>query len=99
MTRNSHGAVGGQPGASLVLPAPHPVSNEPRPTTVALLDHLDPTPACPLGPIYNIPGAERRVETVCRPLAALDEEQPNFIRNCFLNPVMGRRPRFPLPGR
>jgi transcriptional regulator with XRE-family HTH domain len=72
-------------GATLA-PAPHPVSEEPRSTMRALLDHLDPTPACLLGPIYNLVAWNRAWETVVRPLGALDEDRPSFARFHFLNP-------------
>ncbi|MGW9027708.1 helix-turn-helix domain-containing protein [Streptomyces sp. NPDC055722] len=37
-----------------LFPEPRPISDESRSTVRALLDHLDPTPACLLGPIYNV---------------------------------------------
>ncbi|MGP4088253.1 helix-turn-helix domain-containing protein [Streptomyces sp. KR55] len=72
--------------SAALVPAPHPVGEEPRSTVRALLDHLDPTPACLLGPIYNLVAWNRAWETVVRPLGALDEDRPNFGRFHFLHP-------------
>ncbi|MEV5146932.1 helix-turn-helix transcriptional regulator [Streptomyces sp. NPDC052727] len=74
--------------SAALFPPPPPVSDEPRPTIRALLDHLDPTPACLLGPIYNVVAWNSAWETVSRPLGALDAGPPNFIHNHFLNPVI-----------
>lgn len=68
-------------------PRPRPVSDEPRPTVRALLDHLDPAPACLVGPIYNVAAWNNAWEALFRPLEMLDEDPPNFIRYHFLNPT------------
>ncbi|MET8406121.1 helix-turn-helix transcriptional regulator [Streptomyces sp900116325] len=73
--------------SATLLPAPPPVSDEPRPTVRTLLDHLDPTPACLLGPIYNVVAWNHACEAVIRPLGVLDQDPPNFIRYHFLNPT------------
>ncbi|MFG1667899.1 helix-turn-helix domain-containing protein [Streptomyces sp. Y7] len=70
-----------------LVPAAHPVGEEPRSTLRALLDHLDPTPACLLGPIYNLVGWNHAWEGVVRPLGVLDDDRPNFFRFHFLNPM------------
>ncbi|MFJ9567536.1 helix-turn-helix domain-containing protein [Streptomyces fuscichromogenes] len=76
--------------SATLFPAPHPVSEEPRPTVRALLDHLDPTPACLLGPIYNLVAWNRAWGTVVRPVGVLDEDRPNFLRYHFTNPMAHR---------
>ncbi|MCT9932187.1 helix-turn-helix transcriptional regulator [Planotetraspora sp. A-T 1434] len=76
--------------SAALFPAPRPVSDEPRPTVLALLDRLDPTPACLLGPIYNVVAWNKAWETVSRPLGTPDGEPPNFIRHHFLNPATHR---------
>ncbi|PIB03822.1 MULTISPECIES: helix-turn-helix transcriptional regulator [Streptomyces] len=73
--------------SAALFPAPRPVSDEVRPTVRALLDHLDPTPACLLGPIYNVVAWNSACEAVIRPMGVLDEDSPNFIRYHFLNPT------------
>lgn len=73
--------------SAVLYSEPHPVSDEPRPTMRVLLDHLDPTPACLLGPIYNIAAWNNAWETLVRPLGMLDEDPPNLIRYHFLNPT------------
>lgn len=76
--------------SATLFPALHPVSEEPRSTVRALLDHLDPTPACLLGPIYNLVAWNHAWETVVRPLGVLDEDRPNFFRYHFTNPMAHR---------
>ena len=65
---------------------PRLVTDEPRPTVRVLLDHLDPTPACLLGPIYNVMAWNSTWEKVVRPLGVLDARPPNLIRYHFLDP-------------
>ncbi|MFJ8114203.1 helix-turn-helix domain-containing protein [Streptomyces sp. NPDC096132] len=76
--------------SATLVPAAHPVGEEPRSTVCALLDHLDPTPACLLGPIYNLVAWNHAWATVVRPLGALDGDRPNFVRFHFLNPMAHR---------
>lgn len=70
-----------------LCPRPRPAGDEPRPAVRALLDQLDPTPACLLGPIYNVVAWNNAWDAVLRPLEMLDEDRPNFIRYHFLNPA------------
>jgi len=70
-----------------LCPRPRPVSDEPRPAVRALLNQLDPTPACLLGPIYNVVAWNNTWEALNRPLEMMDEDPPNLIRYHFLNPA------------
>ncbi|MFF0630705.1 helix-turn-helix domain-containing protein [Streptomyces sp. NPDC004296] len=76
--------------AAPLLPAPGSVSEAPRESVRALLDQIDPTPACLLGPIYNLLAWNRAWEALSRPVGALDEERPNFLRYHFLHPMARR---------
>jgi len=76
--------------SAALLPVPRPVSDEPRSSVRALLDQLDPTPACLLGPIYNVAAWNNAWESVVEPLGVLDEDPPNLIRYHFLNPMAHR---------
>ncbi|GAA2683014.1 helix-turn-helix transcriptional regulator [Streptomyces lunalinharesii] len=73
--------------AATLLPVPGPVGEAPRASVRALLDQIDPTPACLLGPIYNLVAWNRAWEAMNRPVGALDQDRPNFIRYHFLHPM------------
>ncbi|WP_093662683.1 helix-turn-helix transcriptional regulator [Streptomyces wuyuanensis] len=75
---------------SALFPSPRPVNDVPRPTLPVLLDLLDPTPACLLGPICNIVAWNASWERLGRPLGALDSNPPNLLRNHFLTSASRR---------
>ncbi|MFD8979605.1 helix-turn-helix domain-containing protein [Streptomyces sp. NPDC059564] len=76
--------------SATLLPAPQPVGDAPRPSVRDLLDRLDPTPACLLGPVYDVVAWNRSWETVATPLGVLDTDPPNLIRYHFLHPMAHR---------
>jgi transcriptional regulator with XRE-family HTH domain len=73
-----------------LLPRPRPIGDEPRPSLRTLLDCLDPTPACLLGPIYDVIEWNKSWETMARPMGLLDHSPPNLIRHHFINPKARR---------
>ncbi|WP_079071254.1 helix-turn-helix domain-containing protein [Streptomyces yokosukanensis] len=76
--------------SAMLLPAPPPVGDDPRPGVRDLLDRLDPTPACLLGPVYDVVAWNRAGETVARQLGVLDTDPPNLTRYHFLHPMARR---------
>jgi transcriptional regulator with XRE-family HTH domain len=76
--------------SAALLPPPRPVIEEPRSSLAALLDDLDPTPACLLGPICNVVAWNRSWETVAGSMGALEVDPPNLLRSHFLHPAARR---------
>ncbi|WP_206502825.1 helix-turn-helix transcriptional regulator [Streptomyces chrestomyceticus] len=70
-----------------LLPAPPPVGTAPRVGVRDLLDRLEPTPACLLGPVYDIVAWNQAWESLARPLGVLDKDPPDLIRYHFLHPM------------
>ncbi|WP_197371325.1 helix-turn-helix transcriptional regulator, partial [Streptomyces clavuligerus] len=76
--------------SATLLPVPRPVGDDPRPGVRELLGRLDPTPACLLGPVYNVVTWNAAWETAARPLGVLDLDPPDLVRYHFLNPKARR---------
>ncbi|MFE2579680.1 helix-turn-helix domain-containing protein [Streptomyces sp. NPDC059378] len=76
--------------SSALLPPPHPVSDDTRPTVRTLLENLGSMPANVFGPICNVVAWNSAWEATVRPLGLLDEESPNLLRYHFLHPMSRR---------
>ncbi|GGX13582.1 helix-turn-helix domain-containing protein [Streptomyces noursei] len=76
--------------SATLLPAPPPVGDDPRPGMRDLLDRLDPTPSCLLGPVYDVVAWNAAWETAATPLGVLDTDPPNLVRYHFLHPLAHR---------
>ncbi|WP_245699593.1 helix-turn-helix transcriptional regulator [Streptomyces roseifaciens] len=76
--------------SATLLPVPQPVGDDPRPSVRDLLDRLDPTPACLLGPVYDVVAWNQSWETLATSLGVLDTDPPNLIRYHFLHPMAHR---------
>lgn len=66
------------------------ISDEPRASVRELLDHLDPVPACLLGPTCDIVAWNEAWAAVAGPLGMVDAHRPNVVRYHFLNPAARR---------
>ncbi|MFJ2771092.1 helix-turn-helix transcriptional regulator [Streptomyces sp. NPDC087300] len=76
--------------SATLFPAPRPVEIRPRPGVRDLLDRLNPTPACLLGPVYDVVAYNEAWATTVAPLGVLDTDPPNLVRHHFLHPLAHR---------
>ncbi len=73
-----------------LCPAPRPLVSQVRPTLVALLHSLNPTPAFILNPVYDLLAWNQAWERLTASLGVTEGDPPNLVRYVFLNP-MGRQ--------
>jgi len=69
-----------------LCPAPLPLASQVRPTLVALLHSLSPTPAFIVNPVYDLLAWNQAWERLAAPLGMIEGNPPNLARYVFLSP-------------